>query len=146
MNIFVLDTQPTLAARYHTDRHVVKMVLETAQMLCTAGNVGPYKPTHASHPCTVWASYSLENWCWLRLLGEALGAEYTHRYGKVHKSHSVISSLPRPQLPRRGQSPFALAMPECYKQDDAVEAYRAYYRGEKAGLFRWTGRTPPSWL
>ena len=36
MNIFVLDGDPVLAAQYHCNKHVVKMILEAGTMLSTA--------------------------------------------------------------------------------------------------------------
>ena len=59
MNIFYLDKDPQQAAKYHCDKHVVKMILESAQMLCTVvneisgGQVTPYKSTHKNHPCKI---------------------------------------------------------------------------------------------
>lgn len=61
MNIFYLDKDPKLCAQYHCDKHVVKMILESAQLLCTAVNeaagkeVAPYKSTHVNHPCSIWS-------------------------------------------------------------------------------------------
>jgi hypothetical protein len=39
MNIFVLDTNPAKAAKYHNNKHCVKMILETAQLLSTAHRI-----------------------------------------------------------------------------------------------------------
>ena len=91
MNIFVLHTDPEKAATMMCDKHVIKMVLETAQMLCTiAHGMGydgaPYRSTHKNHPCTVWAAKTSSNWSWLLRHGFALCDEYTKRYGKNHKS------------------------------------------------------------
>lgn len=73
MNVFALDLSPKTAARYHCDAHVVKMILETTQMLSTAhwmrGTRGPYRPTHANHPCSVWVRESTANYKWLHELG-----------------------------------------------------------------------------
>lgn len=147
MNIFVLSKSPTLAAQYHCDKHVVKMVLETAQLLSTVAGEG-YKPTHKNHPCTVWARESLANYHWLYALGQALGQEYTHRYGKVHKSSLVIDSLPyAPATVTGGMStPFALAMPDEYRTDCPVASYRAYYVGEKSRMLKYTNRRAPEWV
>ena len=72
MNIFKLDKTPQLCAQTHCDKHVSKMILESAQMLCTTlwtnGQSAPYKPVHAKHPCTLWVGASLENWLWLKEL------------------------------------------------------------------------------
>lgn len=151
MNIFVLDADPILAARYHHDKHVVKMILETAQLLSTASPFpGCYKPTHINHPCTKWVAESNENYSWLWQLGIALGNEYTYRYGKQHKSHEVIRAAGRhlgsfiTLTPK--PTPFAQAMPKQYKHADAVTAYRNYYIGEKVKQSKWTNRPTPEWL
>lgn len=69
MNIFILDTNPKIAAQYHVDKHVVKMILETAQLLCSAhwlnGSEAPYKLTHKNHPCAIWTRECVENYNWL---------------------------------------------------------------------------------
>ena len=79
VNIFVLDEDPIQAAFQQCNKHVVKMVTETAQLLCSVypKGVAPYKRTHYNHPCAVWARTSLENYLWLLEHGEALGLEYT---------------------------------------------------------------------
>jgi hypothetical protein len=73
MNIFYLDKSPYTCARYHCDKHVVKMILETAQLLCGAhwatGGTAQYKPTHLNHPCAIWVRKSLSNYKWLCELG-----------------------------------------------------------------------------
>ena len=80
MNIFVLDASPLRAAEMHCDKHVPKMVLETAQIMSTVlnekGLKGAYKSTHKNHPCTVWAGQSFANYMWTMALGMALGLEY----------------------------------------------------------------------
>lgn len=149
MNIFALDVDPIMAARMHLDKHIVKMPLETAQILSTlnAPNA-PYKPTHKNHPCTLWAGLTDSNYRWLVALGMALSNEYTHRYGKVHKSQAVIELL---QLPPASVlvgplTAFALAMPDECKQDDAVLAYREYYRKHKAHIGTWKNRERPEFM
>ena len=84
MNIFVLDYNPKRAAQMQCDKHVVKMPLETAQILCSAFEPGtaPYKRTHYNHPCSVWGRESKVNYKWLIEHGLALSDEYTYRYGK----------------------------------------------------------------
>tara|TARA_R100000152_G_C6763135_1_gene187522 strand:- start:802 stop:1263 length:462 start_codon:yes stop_codon:yes gene_type:complete len=151
MNIFVLHKNPTTAAEMACDKHVVKMILESAQMLCTVahaqGHSAPYRAAFKHHPCTIWVGKSKQNWDWL--ISHALGlcAEYTKRYGKVHKSQQHIewcSSLSI-GLPSAGLLPFAQAMPLQYKNPCAVTAYRAYYRGEKARFATWKTQTPKWW-
>jgi hypothetical protein len=152
VNIFVLDEDPEICAKYHCDKHVVKMILESAQMLSTisrlngGGEVG-YKPTHKNHPCTKWVGQSLTNWFWLQKLTHQLNAEYLYRYNKVqnHKSYDVARNLVVPDIPLIGLTPFAQAMPEQYKNINTVTAYRAYYLQEKTDLLNWKNRPTPEW-
>jgi len=150
INIFILHTDPAKAARDHCDRHVVKMMLETAQLLCSVHEPGeaPYRRTHYNHPCSVWTRASRQNYDWLVRLGLALADEYAVRYGKVHKSRAVVEWAEQhvPDLSGTGQTPFVLAMPEEYKGDCPVRAYRAYYRAEK-GWARWDrAGNVPEWF
>lgn len=144
MNIFVLHPNPVEAAQMQCDKHVIKMCLETAQMLSTVSN-GPYKPTHAKHPCTLWAGSNLTNYGWLVKHGLALCEEYTHRYGKRHKCQDIIESLaiPPDHLPV-GITPFAQCMPDECKHIDPIMAYRQYYH-TKAAFAKWTKRAAPHW-
>ena len=87
MNIFILDRNLKKCAQYHCDRHVVKMILESAQLLSTVLRINDidegYRPTHQNHPCTLWAGKSLTNWIWLRKLAENLNSEYKFRFNKT---------------------------------------------------------------
>ena len=112
MNIFYLDHDVTKCAEMHNDKHVVKMILEYAQLLSTAHRVLDgvelsglsdsgrkkkfwtlgdsrdytlYKATHINHPSAVWVRKSVQNYMWLAEMLEVLCGEYTYRYGKVHK-------------------------------------------------------------
>jgi hypothetical protein len=151
MNIFILDLNVKKAAEYHNDKHVVKMILETAQLLCTAhwinGSEAPYKKTHHNHPSAVWARESMQNYIWLCRLGLALCREFTYRFEKVHKTEQVIKWCLKnvPNLPKTGMTDFALAMPVEYKLEDAVESYRVYYNNDKKHLAKWTKRQKPEW-
>jgi hypothetical protein len=137
MQIFVLDENPIKAAQYLCDRHVVKITLETAQILSTVvGMDGMYRPTHANHPCTRWARESLDNRAWLKTHGLAIGREYTRRYGKIHGSVRIIEMVPE-EGRWENHTPFAQAIPLQYQQLNAVEAYRAYYLGEKKDFATW---------
>ena len=145
MNIFVLDRDPEIAAQFLMDKHVVKMALETAQILSTI-NGGPYLPTHTDHPCVRWASEAIDNYRWLVKHGLAICSEYTYRYGKIHKCQEVIWLLEDPyeiELPA-GSTPFVKCMPPTYKQFDVVESYRRYYES-KASFAAWTIREKPYW-
>jgi hypothetical protein len=148
MNIFVLDNDPFKAAEYQCDKHVVKMVLETAQLLCSAHETAPYKRTHYKHPCAIWTRSSLSNYMWLCEHGLGLAREYTFRYNKVHKSTEVIewARLNMPNILNLGLLPFAQAMPDKYKHEDAVVAYRNYYIHEKARLATWKHSACPAWF
>lgn len=152
MNIFVLDLDPVQAAIYHCNSHVVKMLLESAQMLCTNLNLlhinTPYKSCHMNHPCTIWARQTRANYEWLCDLGLALGMEYTHRYGKTHASQSVIEHCYKhiSAFPEGSLTPFAQAMPDMYKCTDSVQAYRSFYLGEKKDFCVWSKREVPEWF
>jgi len=152
MNIFVLDYNPQVAAEYHCDKHVVKMILETAQILSTInhkhGVDAPYKATHANHPCTLWAGKTTGNYTWLVTLGFALCEEYTFRYNKIHKCATVLAALafPPDDLPVADITPFAQAMPDDCKNQDAVTAYREYYIKYKQNLASWKNRPAPAWI
>lgn len=151
MNIFILDYDKQKSASYHCDKHVVKMVTETAQMLCTGLHMhninAKYKPTHKNHPCTIWAASSRSNWLWLKEFGLYLYEEYRFRYNnKLHKAGEVIKNLPEPLFEDMGLTNFALAMPEIYKCSDVVKSYRDYYLNEKYELFHYTKRKIPYWI
>lgn len=147
MNIFILSKDPVQAAQMQCDKHVVKMVLETAQMLCTAvrecGGEAPYKATHKNHPCSLWARKSKSNFEWLQRYGVALCEEYTKRYRKTHKSESIIRAVSSDFIPEGELTPFAQAMPDQYRNSDPVIAYRNYYLGDKSRFAEWNKGTPP---
>tara|TARA_B100000287_G_scaffold27543_2_gene26166 strand:+ start:3049 stop:3534 length:486 start_codon:yes stop_codon:yes gene_type:complete len=152
MNIFIVDKDPTIAAQQLCDKHVVKMILESAQMLCAAYPKGeaPYKRAFYNHPCTVWARESAANYEWLLTHANEMCREYTHRYGKAHKSSDAIQwcgdNSHHLNLSELGQTPFAQAMPDEFKNACAVTAYRAYYNAEKAYFAKWTRREQPEWF
>tara|TARA_R100000231_G_scaffold73266_1_gene57431 strand:- start:426 stop:908 length:483 start_codon:yes stop_codon:yes gene_type:complete len=152
MNIFAVDTDPKIAAQQLCDKHVVKMILESAQMLCAVFPNGdaPYRRAFYNHPCTKWARESAENYEWLLDHAYAMCQEYTRRYGKVHKSLDIIqwcgSNYHKLNIPRKGLTKFAQAMPEKYKNSNSVTAYRSYYNGEKAYFAKWSKRKTPSWF
>lgn len=102
MNIFILGESPKDSAIFQHDRHVVKMILESCQMLSTASLIDDkllplleeldisydsfYKSTHMNHPCNVWLRESRANFVWLTIHLDALLVEYQHRFpGRVHK-------------------------------------------------------------
>jgi hypothetical protein len=153
MNVFLLDENPQINAKYHCDKHVVKMLLETAQLLCSANHLcgdsePPYKLSHKNHPCSIWCRASLSNYLYLCELGLELSKEYTFRYGKHHKSTDVIQWCLNnlPNIEDIGFTSPALAMPDQYKVDDFVQSYRNYYIGEKKGFATWKNREVPYWF
>lgn len=184
MNLFYLDEDLDKSAEYHVDKHIVKMPLEAAQLLCTAIWVDsvlgfvpraldkderevlnskkakikhlpmeerpltPYLPMMYNHPCTIWVRSSLDNFEWTHCYANALNDEYHYRYGKQHKSIvEVVNKLPEPQnMPRLGQTPFLMAMPDELKnEDDVIQSYRDYYHLDKATFAQWKYRDKPYW-
>jgi hypothetical protein len=160
MNIFYLDHDPMVAAQAMTDKHVVKMILESAQLLCAAHRVLDgesviqlsangrrltryshptlddvlYKSTHINHPSGVWVRESKANYLWLYEHFLALCAEYTNRYKKVHATYEKLGALlntPPLAIVSSPFTPITLAMPAPYHLPNPVEAYRYYYESEK---------------
>jgi hypothetical protein len=153
MNIFVLDLNIEKCARYHCDQHVVKMILESAQIACTAlnekGFTTPYKSTHVKHPCVLWAGASFTNLQWLKKLARALNREYRYRYrtSEDHSSLAVIDQIEGMKFESTGLTDFPQAMPEKYKVPGVpVQAYRSFYVCEKLQFARWTRRRRPAWI
>ncbi|ELY52807.1 hypothetical protein [Natronorubrum bangense] len=157
MNVFWLDEDPRLAARYHCDQHVNKLLLEAAQMLCTAARENGYEAdflygsTHVGHPVTKWTAESKANWLRLRDHAGALNAEFVERYDKDddHASWQVIERIDPTEIafPTTEPTPRPQAMPDEYKRPgDPVGAYRAYYAGEKAEWAEWKYTDEPPWL
>ena len=141
MNIFYLHKDPVEAAKLQYNKHVVKMILESAQMLCTAhheimgddANV-PYKRAHVNHPSTIWARRSAQNYVWLYDHFVALAQEYKKRYGKDHLSYTkcepYLRFLPG-GLPYTGFTQPPQAMPDEYKDECSLQAYWNYYINDK---------------
>ena len=143
MNIFVTDPDPVKSAKVLPDKHIVKMPLETCQMLAIVAssewgyNFGslpkidgtPYKTSKGAfrkHPCTIWAQ---TNWTWLIEHGLALCYEYTHRYNKVHSCQSTIEHAVEIFPPQDGDpSSFAFAGPDQFKYDTSIDIFTAYKR------------------
>lgn len=154
LNIFFLDRDPEKAAKYHADKHVVKMAIEYSQILSTAihmtnstTNDYVYKPTHTFHPCTIWATQSLRHWKWLWLLGHHVGNEFTRRYNKIHKSTRVLRNLPVPNKIKDigWVSDPPKAMPDEYKVEDTVQSYRNFYLKDKSRFCTWKNKVPDWW-
>ena len=182
MNLFILDLDPVKAAQLQCNKHIPKMVVESAQMLSTAHRIldghsikaasksgksqvkvwlhpDPYmnhilyKAVHSAHPCTAWTMASAMNYGWHYAHFTALCDEYTHRYGKVHLTDTLLReklSLMPKNIKYGPMTPFALAMksnPECMFKDDPVRSYRAFYQ-TKQERFKmvWTKREIPEWF
>jgi hypothetical protein len=157
MNIFYLDRDPQLAAQMMHDKHVVKMILESAQILSTVCHrhglwqENMYKPTHAQHPSVLWAGDGLYNFTWLVTHARALAAEYAYRYaGKEHRSLEIIyraaAAARGAEMPLLWTEP-PQAMPDEFKiAGNSVAAYRAYYLGRKVMQSGWTRRPVPAFV
>ena len=165
MNIFATSPNPKLCAQVLDDRRLVKMVLETAQLISTAwyevmGVHLGYRPTHVNHPCAIWARESFDNLNWLVHHGEHLLQEYTRRYEKKHSSSAIIEcaadrmpELFKAQRIPTPRTPFANCARNAELGLDFTslpvhEAYQAYLveKWKHDGLnARWTRRSPPAW-
>lgn len=153
MNLFVLDYDIPTCSKYHVNRHVVKMILETTQLLNNAliahdkSYIPVYRPTHKNHPCSLWTSESRDNFTWLLQLGLSLCSEYTYRYDKIHKCQSILTqfSTLTHKISAGPLTPFKLCMPAIYHRADAVESYRLYYKKEKSHIAQWSKRETPYW-
>ena len=160
MNIFYLDSHPKVAAQMMCDKHVVKMILESAQMLSTTHRVldgdtyadmmGLYKIAHKNHPSTKWVRESPANYTWLYDHMIALMGEYTWRYNKHHATERLIEPLRKPPIVlletlQKGFTDPPQCMPDHCKDDDTVKAYRKYYISEKSDFAKWKSRPRPFW-
>ncbi len=136
MNIFYLHDCPNRAASYVYDKHKVKMILECAQMLCTAhhaynqGHNVPYKQAHLNHPSSIWTRSNTHHYYWLYQHMLALGDEYTKRYNKIHLTITKCAEpllhpptdMPTVEFERPPQ-----CMPDEYKKSNAIHGYWRYY-------------------
>lgn len=175
MNIFYVDSNPIVAAKSLGDKHVVKMVLETAQILSTAHRVLDgseyfvqgkkrrvrkyllldsreyllYASTHVNHPSAVWVRQSAANYQWLYFHFIGLLDEYIFRYNKIHKCARLIPDL-RILPTNIKRTPFTdppRAMPDEYiVSGSAVASYRNYYSGAKKHLHSWKNAQIPDWI
>lgn len=157
MNIFYLDHNIKKCAEYHYDKHLIKMQLETAQLLSTAlhlnglSDLAPYKKTHINHPSTKWVTDSYGNFKWLCELGIALYDEYKFRYGenKIHKSGELIKQIYK-TTPKFNDKEFyepPSVMPDEFKiTNDSIINYRNYYINGKLHLMNYKKRDVPYWI
>jgi len=151
MNVFILDEDMRKSVIYHPDKHIVKMPIESAQLLSNAfyltGNMPKkvYRPSHLNHPINKWVCESLNNWLWLAEYTLLMGDEYTFRYGKRHQSVEMVKKFTIPELPILGMTPFVKCVPQEFKHLDVVEAYRQYFIRDKKHLKKYTKRDIPEW-
>lgn len=156
MQIFILARDPAQAAEYLCDKHLNKMTLESAQMLCNAFHPDkvPYERTHYNNACSLWARQTTGNFLWLYLHGRAIAKEYRRRYGKVHASAYVLercsnmrgeAELVFPNVSER--TGFVCRVPKQYiLPGQPVASYRRYYAADKARFAKWGGgRVVPPW-
>lgn len=158
MNVFACDEGPVTAASYLADRHVVKMTLETAQILSTVchhksiGFEGQYKPTHQRHPVVLVATADPAYLNWLINHGYGLANEYSRRFGRLHKSAAIIAGANVALADYFGPAGLSAA-PYCgpaeHRTDSIVESYRRYLRAKYqqwGSDARWTNSNPPTWM
>lgn len=155
MNIFYVDKDPEKAAQHLCDQHVIKMIIESAQLLSNAHHYyrsyyedDVYRRTHANHPCTIWVCANSANYNWLLKHLKALLREYTQRYCKKHKTSEKLDALeinPIMDVPYFSDPPQVMP-PKYYNPDDTVEAYRSYYIGEKMEFAKWKDGNKPEWI
>ncbi|MFV9876106.1 MAG: pyrimidine dimer DNA glycosylase/endonuclease V [Rickettsiales endosymbiont of Dermacentor nuttalli] len=164
MNIFVTDICPKLCAHNLDDKRLIKMIVESAQLLSTAIFINSnitynelYKPTHIKHPCTIWSSLNKSNWIWLFQHLESLCVEYTYRFNnKIHKTSSLLEHLSKysEDIPIGQMTPFV----NCTKSkllgidfSDITStqlAYRKYLQAKwnvDKRKPKWTSRNQPKW-
>ena len=157
MNIFILDADTQKSAQYHCDKHVVKMILEYAQIMSTVQylqgvkNSVLYKPTHAHHPAVLWASKSVANYQYLYNLWLALCQEYTKRYGKQHATYTKLRDALKVQsidtaitIPPSIMDNLAINEPKTL--GDVVSNYRHLYLTEKRAIVKYAHSEVPAWF
>ena len=156
MNIFHLHTDPKICAEYHCDKHVVKMILETAQMLSTAYrkkfNDGEelYKTAFPKHPMTIWVGDSGDNFFWTIQLLDQLLYQYTLRYKKVHTTIRISNLFHKKYKLWHGwKTPMTdppLCMPDDCKRDCYIFSYRKYYKEYKSHFAKYTVVDTPDFM
>lgn len=157
MNIFYLDPDPELAATYHCDKHVVKMIMETVQMMSTAhreldgdawaDQVGLVRATHKNHPSTIWTRSSVDHYDWMRHLLFYLCEEKRKRFITPHsyeKFIDILAVVPE-NIEDSGFTPPPQCMPDAYKTSCSVKSYRKFYINEKSHFAKWAHSPMPEW-
>ena len=188
MNLFLIGLNVPEAVKDLCDKHVVKMILETAQILYsvwharfglpsdpTLQDTPAYRKTHVNHPTCVWARDSVYHYLWTCMYGLVLCQEYTHRYGKIHKTQFHLERLyswgyptkvlDDPPIKKKSKvwvrattgipsqfDYFPLCMGEdCYVSDEngynAVLSYQKYYQTKQDNFkMVWTNSNVPKWF
>ena len=176
MNIFYLHKTPTVSVKMHCDKHVVKMVIEYAQLLSTAHRMLDgtqwidassgrrikrwrlddskmdsvlYKASHINHPSAIWVRQNNSQYQYMYNMFENLCEEYTYRYGKIHMTDSKLRELlvdSPKNIPIGSFQEPPQCMPDNCKQDSTVDAYKLYYVEEKKDFAKWTKRPTPMWF
>lgn len=156
MNIFVTDHDPVVSAQNLCDRHVPKMVLESAQMLSNAfhfsemGHEAPFRALVVNHPCSKWVLRSKENYLWLLEHSIEISDEYSKRFKKTHACLKALrkceDNLHKFKFNDNGLTEYVQVMPKIYRNSDVIIAYRSYIKSGK--LFaKWDkGTVKPSWF
>tara|TARA_R110000824_G_scaffold113687_3_gene263583 strand:+ start:14834 stop:15349 length:516 start_codon:yes stop_codon:yes gene_type:complete len=159
MNIFAIEGDNNSvdwvkSAQSQDNYRVVKMILESCQMLCTTLNeqagkqIAPYRSTHKNHPSTKWVRISSANFKFLTEHTMAMLEEYTARFGKVHKCTSVLGKCVElydaSLFPQQDPTPLPLAMPSEFHSDSIVESYRRFYASKPK--IRYPKNKIPSWF
>ena len=158
MNIFYLHRDPEQAAKQHVDKHVVKMIVEYAQLLSTAHRMlDGIEYEDKSKNGRKIKRYRLENpnklhYQWLYRLFKKLGHEYTHRYGKVHSTNVLLNQLLEqapnniPVIDWKDPPPAMKHYPDCIVPGDSIQSYKNYYITAKAYFAKWSKRETPKWF
>ena len=176
MNIFYLHENPIQNAKWHIDKHIVKMPIEYAQLLSTAHRLLDgemylgktangrnikrwrldderedilYKASHINHPSAIWVRESIENYYQMFKLYMATLAEFTNRYGKIHGASKPSVFLMRPPLniPCVKRTEIPQCMPDyCKVKGNPIKAYCNYYINEKESFATWKNKEIPQWF
>lgn len=156
MNIFILDTDLRQNAKDYCDKHLIKIILECSQLLCTVaqikGEQAPYKPTHINHPCTKWLLESGANWDLLVDLTTELNNEYKYRFNHInnHKSYDVIKSLTKPHYSNNVFTGMFNSVTDQVRRTNAIDTikyYRKYYISKQSEIeMKWTKREIPKFI
>ena len=157
MNIFFLDKDPYKAALALCDKHVPKMLLESCQMLSTAVQANAekefddlYKPAYPKHPMTIWVGFNRDCFRWALENAVYINHQYEQRFNKEHKSFRVIETIYDNNYIDDIPDGFFKEPPQCmpdeYKDNDYITAYRKYYQGAKKYFAKWEkGVFAPDW-